>query len=250
MKWIVQLDRLDSYTRTVFSGIEKLPMTPDRPQMQVRRICGDVRSTLIVLLLLTPIYGIVMGSYAAATGERFWLLQIQQMLYSAIKMPLLVVGTTVLSVPSFWVFNTIAGLREDLVYALRAIWWSLASFAITLASLIPLVLLFYVSLPATQHAYRLAVMLNALVFAVAAAVSQWVLLRSYQKLFVKSKSHRMMLVAWCLTFAFVGVQLGWSLRPFIGNPSKETTFFRDQAVGNAYLEVWRIVKSIAFEIRR
>jgi hypothetical protein len=32
--------------------------------------------------------------------------------------------------------------------------------------------------------------------------------------------------------------MGWVLRPFIGDPRTQTTFFREGAWGNAYIEVW------------
>jgi hypothetical protein len=41
-----------------------------------------------------------------------------------------------------------------------------------------------------------------------------------------------------LIYAFVGIQMGWVLRPFIGQPGVPTTFFRPGAWGNAYVELW------------
>jgi len=37
---------------------------------------------------------------------------------------------------------------------------------------------------------------------------------------------------------FVAIQLAWVLRPFIGDPSRPTTFFRETAWGNAYVKIF------------
>ena len=47
-----------------------------------------------------------------------------------------------------------------------------------------------------------------------------------------------------LVFAFVGIQMGWVLRPFIGHPRGRTTFFREGAWGNAYVEVAKMVRQV------
>ena len=52
-----------------------------------------------------------MGSYASAVGKRSFAEQIPQMLYSGMKVPMLIVVTLVVSIPSFYVINTLLGLR-------------------------------------------------------------------------------------------------------------------------------------------
>jgi hypothetical protein len=41
-------------------------------------------------------------------------------------------------------------------------------------------------------------------------------------------------------YAFIGVQMSWDLRPFVGSPDMPIQFFRDD-IGNAYLEIFRIL---------
>jgi hypothetical protein len=59
-------------------------------------------------------------------------------------------------------------------------------------------------------------------------------------LIARSKRHRTMLRVWLLIYAFVGIQMGWVLRPFIGHPDAPVQFFRYRAWGNAYIEVIHI----------
>jgi hypothetical protein len=44
-------------------------------------------------------------------------------------------------------------------------------------------------------------------------------------------------ITWLVIYVFVGVQMGWVLRPFVGHPDLPVQFFREEAWGNAYVEV-------------
>ena len=53
---------------------------------------------------------------AACAGSRIW-----QVVYSAVKVPFLLLATFVISLPSFFVINTLLGLRGDFPHVLRAL---------------------------------------------------------------------------------------------------------------------------------
>jgi hypothetical protein len=53
-----------------------------------------------------------------------------------------------------------------------------------------------------------------------------------------------MLRAWLITYAFVGIQMGYLLRPFVGNPDQPVSFFREEAWGNAYVTVAKLIWSV------
>ena len=74
-------------------------------------------------------------------------------------------------------------------------------------------------------------------FATASLAGQWVLRRRYAPLVPIDRRHRAMLYLWVCVYAFVSIQMGWILRPFIGGPGVATTFFRESAWGNAYVVV-------------
>ena len=78
-------------------------------------------------------------------------------------------------------------------------------------------------------------------FATASLAGQWVLRRRYAPLIAIDRRHRAMLYLWVCVYAFVGIQMGWVLRPIIGDPGAATTFFRESAWGNAYVIVWEMV---------
>ncbi len=62
--------------------------------------------------------------------------------------------------------------------------------------------------------------------------------QSYRPLIERNRKHLMLLRAWLLIYAFVGIQMGWVLRPFIGDPNSPTQFLRDNPWGNAYVNLF------------
>jgi hypothetical protein len=173
-------------------------------------------------------YGAVMGSF----GARGW-----QALYSALKVPLLLLATVGLSLPSFFIINTLLGLRDDFGAAFRAIAASQAGLTVILVALAPLTLFWY----ASSTDYRSAILFNGLMFGVATAGAQVLVRRAYRPLVARNPRHRWLLRAWMALYAFVGIQMGWVLRPFIGNPGNPTEFFRKEAWDNAYVIVARMI---------
>jgi hypothetical protein len=173
-------------------------------------------------------YGAVMGSFGGVLGERFL-----QVVYSAVKVPLLLLGTFVLSLPSFFVVNTLFGLRSDFTHSLRALLATQAGLTIILASFAPFTILWY----ASSSNYRGAILFNTLMFGCASFTAQWLLRRFYEPLIKRNPQHRLLLRAWLVIYAFVGIQMAWVLRPFIGYPDAPTQFFRQDAWGNAYVRL-------------
>jgi hypothetical protein len=162
------------------------------------------------------------------------------MLYSGLKVPLLLLATFALSLPSFFVLNTLFGLRQDFARALRALASTQAALTIILASVAPMTALWYL----TCRDYQIAILFNAAMFAVASFAAQVVLRRLYRPLIQRNRRHLNMVRLWLLVYAFVGIQMGWSLRPFIGDPSQRTTFVRSGAMTNSYISLANIATSV------
>jgi hypothetical protein len=177
-------------------------------------------------------YGAVMGSFGGVIGERFL-----QVVYSAVKVPLLLLGTFMLSLPSFFVVNTLFGLRSDFSHSLRALLATQAGLTIILSSFAPFTILWYVS----SSNYRGAILFNTLMFGCASFTAQWLLRRFYEPLIRRNRRHRLLLRTWLVIYAFVGIQMAWVLRPFIGYPDAPTQFFRQDAWGNAYVRLANIL---------
>ena len=193
------------------------------------------RRLVAIFVVFGCLYGASMGSFGGDDGPRGL-----QMLYSALKVPLLVGVTFALSVPSFFVLMTLFGLRDDVGASLRALLATQAALSIVLASFAPFTLLWYVS----STGYSSALLFNAAMFGLASLTVQRVLKRLYQPLIARDPRHLMMMRVWLGIFAFVGIQMGWVLRPFIGNPAEPTLFFRAEAWGNAYEMLARHISNL------
>lgn len=92
----------------------------------------------------------------------------------------------------------------------------------------------------------MAKVFNGLMFLTASVAGQVQLARHYRPLIAQNPAHRWTLRMWVVIYTFVGIQLAWTLRPFIGAAGLETTFFRQGAWTNAYVEVAWLVWSLLF----
>lgn len=167
----------------------------------------------ILVLVFAPIYGAVMGAYAFDSSER-----VLQVLFSALKLPLLLLVSTVLCLPAFFVLSTVLGLRDDLGASLRALLAGQGVMSITLAALAPVTAFVY----ATSISYSTAKLVNGAMFALATLAAQLVIRRYYRPLIAHNRNHALMLLLWGAIYVFVGIQMGWTLRPFIGQPGMPT----------------------------
>lgn len=190
-----------------------------------RRVLQGEPVLLGVGLLLTVAGGAAYGAAMGSFGDR-----LPQVLYSGIKVPLLLAATTLLAIPSFFVLNALLGLRDDFGAAARAVIGTQAAVAVILAALAPYTLLWY----RTTGDYHEATLFNGLMFLTASLSAQWVLRRRYAPLIARDRRHRGALWAWVVTYSFVGIQMGWLLRPFVGDPARPAVFLRTGDWGNAY----------------
>lgn len=183
-------------------------------------------------LVWAAAYGAAMGTFGGLADGRAL-----QVVFSAIKVPLLLLTTFGLCLPTFFVVNTLFGLRGDFARAVRALLTAQAAMAIVLCSCAPFTLVFYGS---TRH-YPWVLLWNGALFAAASLAGQVVLRAAYRPLVRRDLRHRAMLRVWLGLYVAVAVQLAWVLRPFVGTPDAPVEFFRAASWGNAYVVVLRLI---------
>jgi hypothetical protein len=146
-------------------------------------------------------------------------------LYAAIKVPLLLVLTTSLCLPSFFVINTVLGLRDDFAAACRALLTAQAVLGLVLGALAPSAVFTSLSVfdPYGQT------LIDAVLFALATLAGHHILTRHYRPLVARDPRHRLALRGWLVVYAFAGVQLAWVLRPFRGTEGFAVQFLRPEA---------------------
>jgi hypothetical protein len=194
---------------------------PDTATLPWRRIG-------LVAVLGGLLYGAVMGSYG---------LRPLQALYSSLKVPLLIGGSALLCLPNVYAVNAALGLRDDFPAVLRAMVSAQGTLSLCLAALAPITTFGYLSIARYDH----AVLFNGVVFLVAAVGGQVTLTRHYRHLVRLNPKHRVGRRAWLSLYVFVAIQMSWILRPFVGDPSLPPRFLREDAWGNAYVELGRLI---------
>ena len=200
---------------------------------------APVRSTLRLIgcvAVFGVAYGAVMGTFTGLSPEHR-----VQLLYSAAKVPLLLLVSFALSVPSFFVLNALLGVADDFPAAIRALAATQAGLTVILAAFAPFTAVWYL----TSADYTAAVTFNGLMFLAASASAQILLRRFYGPLIRRNPRHRVLLAGWLVVYAFVAIQMAWVLRPFIGDPLQPPQFLRPEVFSqNAYEVVARLAWSM------
>lgn len=190
-----------------------------------------VRPLLVLVVLGGFTQGVVMGSH-----DGRWL----QALYSGIKVPLLLLVSTALCLPSSYVLHLVLGLRSDFGAACRATLSVQAVMALSLAACAPLIAFAYVS---SGH-YPFATFVNGVAYLGAALTAQVALARHYRPLLARDRRHRITLAAWLVLYVLVAIQMAWTMRPFVGWPAVEPALFRREAWGNAYVHLLDAIRKL------
>jgi hypothetical protein len=216
-------DRIDALLRGRLQAGEP-------PAAAIWRLVGCV-------VMCGMLYGVVMGTFTGLSADHR-----VQLVYSAAKVPLLLLVSFALSVPSFFVLNALFGVGDDFPAAVRALAATQAGLTVILAALAPFTAVWYLS----SADYSAAVSFNGVMFLTASAAAQLLLRKFYGPLIRRNPKHRWLLIAWLVVYAFVAIQMAWVLRPFIGDPLQPPQFLRPDVFGeNAYQVVarlaWRFV---------
>ncbi|MFM6157164.1 MAG: actin-binding WH2 domain-containing protein, partial [Sphaerospermopsis kisseleviana] len=95
--------------------------------------------------------------------------------------------------------------------------------------------------------YQFFKLLNVLIFGITGIFGVKFLYEGMQLLSeqdeVGKKTRTTILQSWLLLYAFVGMQLGWFLRPFFGAPGVKFELFRT-VKGNFYLDILHAISEI------
>ncbi len=195
-----------------------------------RDVPHHLGTLLATITLFGATYGAVLGAWH---GPRL-------AAYVAIKVPLLLLSTAALTGLFNWVVAALLGLplRFRQIFALTLL--PLAIVAIVAASLAPVAWLFTTSLPPpspSQRTLHNMLYLTHLSLIASAGVAGTVTLHRALLAICNGdtqRAHRIR-IGWLAAYAFVGGELAWALRPFVGSVYLPVVFLRDDALrGNVY----------------
>ncbi len=185
-----------------------------------------LRAMLISSVAFLALYGAVMGS-----THSLW-----QALSSAFKLPILFLATLIVCSPTLYFFNVLFGSNQSMTQNIALILTAITVTAVLLLSFAPITMFFLLT---TSH-YQFFKLLNVGIFTIA-GIAGVVFLSQGMRVVSASgaegtSTRRWVLRLWILVYAFVGSQMAWTLRPFIGAPSIQFELFR-QLGGNFYTNI-------------
>ena len=189
------------------------------------RLQSKIISLLVCSSLFLSIYGAIIGAYHS------WM----QALSSAVKLPALYLITLLICLPTLYFANIIFGDKRTFPQYFALVLTAVSVTSVLLFSFAPITLFFMLS----TGNYQFLILLNVIIFAATGFIGVSSLYKAaivLEQDGENSTTRRKILRSWLFLYAFVGSQLGWTLRPFFGTPTAPFTLFRERE-GNFYLSV-------------
>lgn len=181
-------------------------------------------------VFFTAIYGLALGFFAGG-----W-----QIPASGFKMPVLILLSLLICLPALFTFNVILGSKLSFLQCAAVLSMSAYLTATILASFGPILLFFAIS--AGGHDF--ISVLNLAMCAIAGFFGVTWIWRAMKSMADNGgpEANLAILRIWILIYGFVGAQMSWILRPFIGDPDRFALFRKIQS--NFFAAVWNLVGQI------
>jgi hypothetical protein len=189
------------------------------------------------------------GLYGGAMG---WWRAPEQGLIVALKFPLIILLTTLGNALLNGMLAPLLGLNISFRQSLLAILMSFTIVSAILGSFSPLTAFVVWNAPPlsdnahfSERTYSFIQVMHVCIIAFAGTVANVRLVQLLKQLSGKTAIARRVLFAWLAGNLFLGSQLCWILRPFIGSPGLEVAFFRPHPLqGNFYETVFSAIRRI------
>lgn len=181
------------------------------------------------------IYGLIMGASSS------W----YQALVSAIKLPALYLLTALICFPTLYFFNVMFGAKRTFEQYLTLLMTAMTLISVLMFGFAPVALFFLLS---TDN-YLFFLLLNVAILGITGFLGVNFFYQGMQ--FISEEDSEgwefrsKILRFWLVLYAFVGSQLGWTLRPFFGTPGSPFQLFRDLE-SNFYVAILKSIVSLLF----
>ncbi len=195
---------------------------------------GDkINAMLLSSFAFLAIYGAVMGA-----GH-----SLLQAVSSFFKLPVLYLVTLLICVPSLHYFNILFGSRQTLSQTIALILTAISTTSVLMVSLAPITLFFLL----TSNRYQFFKLLNVTFLAIASFLGVSFLRQGMRAVTAADDQgrgvRRCIFLIWVFLYGFVGSQMAWTLRPFMGDPQLPFILFLERG-GNFYADVASTVAEI------
>ena len=214
-----------------FTLIDSLLRRQDQFFDEISRCIGlteKMRAMLVSSCIFMAAYGALLGSTHS----------LRQTLSSAAQLPLLCLVTLLICAPALYTFGVLFGANQRLSQSVALVLAAISITGVLLFGLAPVALFFGLTTP---DAYQFFKLLNVSFFAIAGASGAACLDRGLKIVSASTpgqaaKPHWPVFCFWLVLYGFVGSQMAWTLRPFVGYPSAPFELFR-QIGGNVYTDI-------------
>lgn len=195
-----------------------------------------VRDTVLSIMIFGALYGGTMGVWS---WEPF------QIIFSALKVPLLFLISITVVLPSFYIVNLAMGGRNSFLQLSTLFFSSFSICSAILLAFVPVNLFFMITSPRDVDSYFFMILLNLIIFGLGGLISIVYMVEGFQFLIQPKEKvttlKNLIPVAVSLgTLAFIGTQMAWFIRPWF---NYEPNFIRPERYGNFYVAVINVIFS-------
>jgi hypothetical protein len=187
---------------------------------------GRVLRQLLLSSLLAFLYGIVMGSYHG----------VAQALAAGVKLSILFALALLICFPALFIIQTILGSKLRLLPMISVILSGFVLAAAVMVSFTPIVIIFLL----TGSNYYFLQLLHIAIVAISGAFGMKTVIDALKYACEQRRVYPQTGVVvfrfWLVILAFVGIQLAWNFRPFLGDRGQPFQLFREYE-GNFYTAV-------------
>lgn len=163
--------------------------------------------------------------------------------YVALKLPLLILGTTAIVAVFNWMAAGILGAGLSFRATVFAALASMTLGGWILLGLVPVALFFLASGVSSigtplelRQSHNVILMTHIVVLAIAGVAGNISLLKGLRRVVNERCPANLLFLLWLGAFAFVGCQLSWILRPFVGSPFYPVALFRPDSLDRNFYE--------------
>jgi hypothetical protein len=159
----------------------------------------------LAILVFSAVYGATMGTYAGGLA----------ILFSAIKVPMLLLVSLYLTIPSYYLLYSLLGGKRTLRQTTMLLLFGFTIMATVLIALVPVNLFFMITTTKSSATYAFMVFLNIAIFTLGGFFALTHFIKGAKVLYREpSENWKPAFLLGSLILVIVGTQLAWVLRPY------------------------------------
>jgi hypothetical protein len=194
---------------------------------------ADLVSLVVFIALACGLYGAVLAGWRSP----------MLILYVAIKLPILFLGTSTIVSVFNWMASSAFGSRLEYRATVFIVLGAMTIAAWILLGLVPValfLLLSGVSYTGTheqlQYAHNSILLTHIVILSLAGLGGNIALFKGLRSVVHVSTPVTALFVVWQVAFTFVGCQMSWILRPFVGSPFFPVVFMRSDCLSRNFYQ--------------